>query len=344
MCTAEGQNIYASPSFLKLVGLTQQEYSGLGWSSVLHPEEAQRTMAAWRECVAAGGFWDEVQRVRGVDGEWHHILARGGPVRNERGEIIFWAGINLDISREKRTEEALREAIEALRSSNADLEQFAYAASHDLQEPLRNVAIFSQLLKDRYGGRLDRQADEFLAYTVEGAKRMEILIKDLLTYTQATQTSDKPITPVNAGEVLEKTLASLKVIIDEHNATITDDPLPALLVHEAHLQQIFQNLIGNSIKYRNQEPPHLHIGAAPEGSYWLFSVRDNGIGIDPKYSQQVFGIFKRLHSREKYPGTGIGLALCQKIVTRYRGRIWVESELGKGATFRFTLPGTSRSD
>ncbi|MEJ7605700.1 MAG: PAS domain S-box protein [Bryobacteraceae bacterium] len=338
VCDDSGRNIYASDSFLKLVGMNQQQCSDSGWTDVLHPDDAESTISAWKECVEKAGVWDMVHRYRGLDGKWHLILARGLPIRNETGEVVMWAGINLDISPQKRAELALQETNAALRRSNADLEQFAYAASHDLQEPLRTVSIYSQLLKQRYSGAFDSHGEQFIDYIVSGSKRMEMLIKDLLAYTQSGALSTEPSQPADAASVLSAALANLSATVVETQALITHDELPQVAVQEIHLQQVFQNLIGNALKYRGPQPPVIHISAEPHEDRWLFAVKDNGIGIEPQYSELVFVLFKRLHGSQKYQGTGIGLAMCQKIVERYGGRIWVESELGAGSTFRFTLP------
>ncbi len=230
-----------------------------------------------------------------------------------------------------------------LRRANEDLEQFAFSASHDLQEPLRTVKIYSELLARSYRGRLDEQASQFLGYILTGATRMEMLVRDLLTYTQLTR-FEAAQEPVDASEILNNTLANLAGAISESGAQVKADPLPSLPVHRAHLQQLFQNLIGNAIKYRSPDrPPVIQITAERKNEYWVFAVGDNGIGIPPEYKERIFGLFKRLHTSEQYTGTGIGLAICQRIVDRYHGRIWVESQPGKGSTFRFSLPvGTAR--
>ena len=234
---------------------------------------------------------------------------------------------------------ALQRANEDLRRANADLEQFAYSASHDLQEPLRMVSIYSELLKKRFGEKLGPEGDEFIRYTVEGAIRMEHLVRDLLAYTAASATSDAAFGPVRVRDAVDHAIASLRAPILESGATVTSSDLPILRgVHPVHLEQIFQNLMSNALKYRSEKPPVIDISAKQSGSEWLFTVEDNGIGIDPRYKDLIFGIFKRLHTSREYPGTGIGLAICQKIVERAGGRIWVESELGEGATFRFTIP------
>ncbi len=224
-----------------------------------------------------------------------------------------------------------------LARSNTELEQFAYVASHDLQEPLRMITGYTSLLAKRYQGKLDSDADEFIGYATDGAKRMHALINDLLTYSRVG-TRGKEFSPTDCEAVLQTTLAGLRPAIEESNASITHDPLPTVMADATQLGQLFQNLIGNGIKYRDSKPPVIRVSSKKEGSRWLFSVRDNGIGIDPKYGERIFVIFQRLHNREDYPGTGIGLTVCKKIVERHGGRIWVESQPGQGATFYFTLP------
>jgi PAS domain S-box-containing protein len=253
-----------------------------------------------------------------------------------------------DISERKRTEEALARQARELARSNNDLRQFAYSASHDLQEPLRILAIYSQLLQKKYHGRLDPEADQYIQFTVEAAHRMQDLVKGLLAYTQAGETARPPDAPVDADAALRKTLATLGASIMAHGGAVTHEPLPRLLVHEVHIQQLFHNLIGNALKYRSGAPPSIRIRAQPDPGtsgprqsawrMWRISVQDNGIGIEPEYQRDVFGLFKRLHGGRKYAGNGIGLAICQKIVECYGGRIWVESAPGQGSCFTFTLP------
>ncbi|MBV8817978.1 MAG: PAS domain S-box protein, partial [Acidobacteriaceae bacterium] len=225
-----------------------------------------------------------------------------------------------------------------LRRANDDLNQFAYSASHDLQEPLRMVQAYSQLLQRRYGSQLDDTARSYIEYAVEGARRLEALLRDMLIYTQAASVQDKDCGSVDANEVLQKALANLESAVSEAQAEIVTAELPRIKMQEVHLLQLFQNLLGNALKYRAAGQPRITVSVEPQGPSWLFSIKDNGIGIAPEYQRQIFGLFKRLHSAEAYPGTGVGLALCQKIVERYGGEIWVESAVGNGSTFFFTLP------
>jgi len=239
----------------------------------------------------------------------------------------------------KLAEEALKEKTEELARSNQDLEQFAYVASHDLQEPLRMVTSYVQLLAQRYKDKLDSDADEFIGFAVDGAIRMWKLINDLLTYSRVG-TRAKELEPTDCETVLNQSLNDLKVAIEERGAVVTHDPLPTVMADHPQLGQLFQNLIGNAIKFRGNEPPRVHVSASRNDNGWTFSVRDNGIGIAPEYAERIFIIFQRLHGWKEYAGTGIGLAICKKIVERHGGRIWVESEVGKGTTFYFTLPAS----
>ena len=233
--------------------------------------------------------------------------------------------------------ERIRRQAADLERSNTELLQFAYVASHDLQEPLRMITGYTNLLSKRYRGKLDANADEFIGFAVDGANRMRVLINDLLTYSRVGSQGRKPA-PTDCELVLSQTLAGLELALQESGAKVTHDPLPTVNGDDVQLGQLFQNLLGNALKYRNGQGPVVHIGCERRESIWLLWIRDNGIGIDPRFAEKIFIIFQRLHTREQYPGTGIGLAVCKRIVERHGGKIWVESELGKGSTFYFTLP------
>jgi signal transduction histidine kinase len=236
----------------------------------------------------------------------------------------------------KLARQDLEKSVTELARSNEELQQFAYVASHDLQEPLRMVSSYTQLLAKRYKGKLDSDADDFISFAVEGANRMQKLIQDLLAYSRVSRQSAEPET-VSTKTVLDHVLHNLQMALKDSGATVTHDALPTIRVDERQLMQLFQNLLSNAVKFRGPKPLRIHVSARWTGDDWLFSVSDNGIGIDPQYAERIFVIFQRLHTREEYPGTGIGLAICRKIVERHGGRMWVESELGKGATFYFTL-------
>jgi PAS domain S-box-containing protein len=251
--------------------------------------------------------------------------------------ILVTAAIR-DITERKKSEQHLVKTVLELKRSNDELQQFAYVASHDLQEPLRMVASYTQLLAKRYKGRLDSEADEFIAYAVDGSNRMQRLIQDLLAYSRAG-TNGKGFREVSSEKALKDALSNLQTTIQESGALVTHDSLPAITSDDTQLVQVFQNLVGNAVKYRSAEVPHVHVSATKNGGKdWIFSVRDNGLGIDPQYFERIFVLFQRLHGREQFKGTGIGLTICKKIVERLGGRIWVESQPEKGSIFYFSLP------
>ena len=324
------------------------------WRFTYVNEEAERTIGMTRDELIGKVHWDVFPEARGTQLETEYFRAmndrivirfenfytpwqrwfeiRVYPAKDE-GISVFYQ----DITRRKEIEEATRKAGEALRIANADLEQFAYSASHDLREPLRMVLIYCELLKHTYSGKLDSRADEMIGYCVEGARRMDILIDDLLAYMHASSEATAPET-VALQSSLSEALGSLGAAIAETGATITCEAMPVLKVAPLHARQLFQNLIGNALKYRGVASPVVHVGARKNDAEWVFSVQDNGIGVAPEYRTKVFELGARLHTFAEYPGTGIGLAICKKLVERYRGRIWVESELEKGATFYFSIP------
>jgi PAS domain S-box-containing protein len=331
----QGQVLSVNQEGAKLLGYNKRDLLSKNIRDLLEPrfrDEFDMYLDTIQKYRVAKGL----MRIRRADGE-DRILEYHNTLRTEGITSPVVRAIAHDITERKGVEKALKKKTEELARSNEDLEQFAYVASHDLQEPLRTVTSYVQLLARRYDGKLDSDADEFIGFAADGAARMWKLINDLLTYSRVG-TQGKELSPTDSEAVLAQSVNALKVAIEENGALVTHDPLPIVMADRPQLGQLFQNLIGNAIKFRRNEPPRVHISASRNGNGWTFSVRDNGIGIAAEYSERIFIIFQRLHSRQEYAGTGIGLAICKKIVERHGGRIWVESEVGKGANFYFILP------
>ncbi|HTB12230.1 MAG TPA: ATP-binding protein [Bryobacteraceae bacterium] len=325
----------------RLFGYTAAEAVGQPIAILFPPdrlEEEPKILERLRRGERVDHF--ETIRVR-KDGSRLNISLTISPIKDHHGRIVGASKVARDITERVRHEQAIQEANAALKRANADLQQFAYSASHDLQEPLRMVAVYSGLLREEFAGKLGSTGETYIGQTVRAAMQMENLLRDLRIYTQVSTAEIGPAEEIDAGEVLNKTLLNLEVLITESGAIIESAPLPRLRIYEFQLQQVLQNLIGNAIRYRSELTPSIAIGAERLGKEWLFSVRDNGIGIDPQFKERIFGIFKRLHSAHEYPGTGMGLAICQRVIERVGGRIWVESEPGKGSTFYFTIPGAT---
>jgi PAS domain S-box-containing protein len=275
------------------------------------------------------------------EGPERWMLTTKVPVRDGSGRITGIVGVSKDITAHVRAEAELKRTAEELARSNEELQQFAYVASHDLQEPLRMVASYTQLLARRYADRLDDEANEFIHYAVDGAHRMQGLINDLLAYSRVGTRAEEPH-PVEMSEAFRGAVANLAVAIEETSARVTCGDLPAVTADPSQMVQLLQNLIGNALKFRADAAPEVRVDAQRSEGDWLFSVRDNGIGLDARYAERIFVIFQRLHARQEYPGSGIGLSICKKIVNRHGGRIWVESKCGEGATFYFTIPAVER--
>ena len=321
----------------KVTGVPRNKLIGSDFSSYFtEPENAR---AGYQQVFMQEHVTDYPLSIRHTSGAITEVLYNASVYRNEKGEVLGVFGAARDITARKRAEEMLKKTLADLERSNKELEQFAYVASHDLREPLRMVASFTQLLAKRYQDKLDADANEFISYAVDGANRMQKMVNDLLSYSRVG-VRGKPFEPTDCTGILNQTLTDLKVAIDENEAIITHDALPVVMGDELQLVQLFQNLIENGIKFRSKEAPRIHISAQENGNEWIFTVQDNGIGIDPQYNERIFIIFQRLHGRENYPGTGIGLAICKKIVERHGGRVWVDSQPGNGSTFYFTIPKT----
>jgi len=266
-----------------------------------------------------------------------HFIVTASPIHDDEGNLLGSIHIAHDITARKHAEDIVEKHVDALAKSNAELEQFAYVASHDLREPLRMITSFLQLLERKYSDQLDQDATDYIDFAVDGAKRLNEMINDLLEYSRVNKEQEE-FRPLNFENVIKQVLLNLKVTIEENNAIITYDPLPIINGNEELLIRLSQNLISNSIKYHGEENPKIHISVIDEQNQYLFSFKDNGIGIDQKNLEHIFTIFQRLHSRNEYDGTGIGLSIAKKIVHVHKGEIWAESELGKGSTFKFTIP------
>jgi PAS domain S-box-containing protein len=352
MAHADGYIFWYNRRWYEYTGTTAEQMQGWGWQSVHDPAILPLVLEHWKVSLTTGHPFEMVFPLKGADGSFRAFLTRVEPIRDENGRIVRWFGTNTDVtsqqeaeSREKRakemaerTSEALRRSNDDLRRANDDLNQFAYSASHDLREPLRMISIYTQLLGRKVSGHLDAEGQQFASYVLKGASRLEALIRDLLAYTKVAEATEAPAASTDANQALQDVLSNLSAAIGEAGAQIHSADLPRVAAAEVHVTQLFQNLIGNAVKYRGEKPPEIRIDAVRRNERWEFSVADNGIGIEEQYKEHIFGIFKRLHNTDEFSGTGIGLAICQRIVQRYGGRIWVESEFGRGSTFFFTLP------
>jgi PAS domain S-box-containing protein len=318
-----------------VTGCSRDKLIGTDFSDYFtDPAKARK---GYKKVFEEGSVMDYPLEIRHKDGHIIPVIYNASVYKDEKGRVTGVFAAARDITARKKAEDSLKEKMIEVERSNAELQQFAYVASHDLQEPLRMVASYVKLLDRRYGDKLDQDAKEFIGYAVEGSTRMQQLINDLLTYSRVG-TRGNPFGPVDLEAVFAGVLDNLKVSIQESSATVTHDPLPTVQADDLQMLQLFQNLVSNAIKFRGEEPPRVHVSAVRRGNDWQFTVRDNGIGIDPDYFNRIFIIFSRLHTRAEYPGSGIGLAICKKIVERHGGRIWVESTPGKGSAFTFTIP------
>jgi PAS domain S-box-containing protein len=337
--------LYMSPQIEAMFGYSPEEWMSDPelFPRLLYPDDREAVLAEDERTEATGEPFRAEYRQYTRDGRVIWVRDEATLVRDEAGHALFWQGVMFDITEHKHYEEKLAALVEELRHSNIELEQFAYVASHDLQEPLRMVASYTQLLAKRYEGRLDAEADEFIAYAVDGANRMQKLINDLLTYSRVG-TRGRELVSTDTQATFEAACANLRRAIEESGAEVVClGELPTVIGDHTQLVQLFQNLISNAIKFSEQEEEgepriRVEVGSERRGSgEWLFWVKDNGIGIEERYKERIFRIFQRLHGKEEYGGTGIGLAVCKKIVERHGGRIWVDSEVGEGSTFYFTL-------
>lgn len=329
-----------NPAAERLFGFTAQEVIGKN-ICIIVPDELHGEVQDNLDRTRNGGKIDHYETVRiAKNGDRIDVSLSISPVKAPDGRTIGVTMMARDITAKKKNQKMLAVRSEELQRSNEDLAQFAYVASHDLQEPLRMVVSYTELLAEHLAGGLDAKAEKYIKYALAGAKRMQQLIKDLLAFSRVGTQGQKPV-EIDSGIVLKNVLDSLKVAIDENHAEIVCDKLPAVPADAGQLAQVFQNLIGNALKFHGDRAPRIHIGAKRSNGSWQFHVEDNGIGIDKQYGELVFQMFQRLHERGRYDGSGIGLSIAKKIVERHGGRIWFKSEADKGSTFYFTMPVTN---
>lgn len=333
----EGKINFVNPAFLNIFRYKDQnEVIGKNAAELFSPKKVRKFADLTAVIDKVKGDREEFN-VHREDGSVFSVEVSCSNVTDKAGNIIGRMAFFVDVTERRQIKKKLKRTVADLKRSNTDLQQFAYVASHDLQEPLRMVANYTQLLEKRYKDKLDTDAKEFIHFAVDGAFRMQRLINDLLSYSLVS-TRQKPVKSTDCNAVLGKVVANLSVTIEQNNVIITNDDLPTVMADASQMQGVFNNLVGNAIKFRSEHAPRVHISAKQDRNKWLFSVQDNGLGIDPQYKDKIFLIFQRLHSKEEYPGTGIGLAICKRIVEHHGGKIWFDSDVGKGSTFYFTLP------
>ena len=343
-----GRVSYGNRGYCERMGRPLSELIGRSDYDLFPKDLANKYLNDDEKVIRTGDMFEDIEEHRTSDGRKSYVHVLKAPVRDAEGRIVGTQVIFWDVTARKLAEEALEKAAADLARSNKELEQFAYVASHDLQEPLRMITSYTQLIARRYDDKLDDDAKDFMRFAVDGAMRMQKLIQGLLEYSRVG-TKGKPFEQVDCNAVLDAALANLVISSEESKARITRDTLPLASGDAVQLTQLFQNLVGNAIKFRGSAAPHIHISARRSPRHdaaaiaaapyeWIFSVRDNGIGIEPQYFERIFAIFQRLHTQDQYPGTGIGLAICKKIIERHGGRIWLESKAGEGTTFYFAFP------
>jgi PAS domain S-box-containing protein len=340
-----GRLLQVNHSMCEITGFSSRELGSISLDEITHPDDAD-TERPLVERLLSGEIpnYQLEKRYLRRDGATVWVMHNASIAHDSSGRLLYGIAQVQDITRRKETEDRLasvaseleRRAAE-LERSNSDLQEFAYVASHDLSEPLRMVSSYVQLLARRYQDKLDSDADEFIGFAVDGVNRMQRLIDDLLAYSRAG-TAEYRFGPVDVEELVRDTLVGMQTTVAEAGASVAAGELPEVWGDEGQLRQLFQNLIGNGIKFRAEHPPRVEVSAERQGRSWLFRVSDNGIGIDPRHAQRIFSVFKRLHGRDEYPGSGIGLSICKRIVERHHGRIWVERSPLGGSSFSFTIP------
>ncbi len=338
MAGPDSECTFFNEVWLRFTGRTMEEEMGVGWAEGVHPEDLQSTVDTYMGAFNQRQPFRMEYRLRRADGEYRWILDTGVPRYESDGSFAGYVGSCIDITERREAERTLRRLADNLAHSNSELERFAWVASHDLQEPLRGVIGHTQLLAAHYGSDLDPKAQEIMDFTVSESRRAKQLVDDLLAYSRV-DAHGRVFDVIDSAATVERVMRSLSVALEESAATITVGALPLVHGEETLLFQLFQNLLANAMKFRSERPLKVRISAEAVGNDWRFAVTDNGIGFPMIYSERIFSVFQRLHDRSRYPGTGIGLAICKKVVELHGGRIWAESQPGEGSTFYFTLPG-----
>ncbi|MBN2383038.1 PAS domain S-box protein [bacterium] len=334
----EWRYTYCSDGVQRILGCHPDELIGKTPFDFMPPEEAKAIREMFNQLATKKKPIENFENLNiSTKGQRVYLLTNGLAILDQNGNLLGYRGADQDITRRKRMEDDQRKLMDELKRSNAELEQYAFVTSHDLQEPLRKIGSYLELLSYRYNEQLDQDAREFIEYAVDGAQRMKIMINDLLMYSRLGK-RDIVFTPVDMNKVFQKVCNDLEIAIRENNAVISCDPLPVVTADGSQLHQLFRNLITNAIKYHGQEPPHIHIWAERQERAWQFCINDNGIGIAPRFFEKIFHVFQRLHPAGRYDGTGIGLAVCKKIVEFHGGKIWLASTPEQGSTFYFTIP------
>jgi PAS domain S-box-containing protein len=340
-----GRLLQVNHSMCEITGISAQELASMTLDEITHPEDAE-TERPLADRMLSGEIpnYQLEKRYLRRDGATVWVMHNASIAHDSSGRLLYGIAQVQDITRRKETEDRLATVARQLEHraaelerSNSDLQEFAYVASHDLSEPLRMVSSYVQLLARRYQDKLDSDAEEFIGFAVDGVNRMQRLIEDLLAYSR-TGTAEYRFGSVDVDELVRDTLRGMQTTVTEAGAEVVTGELPELWGDEGQLRQLFQNLIGNGIKFRAKDPPRVEVSAERQERGWLFRVSDNGIGIDPRHAERIFSVFKRLHGRDEYPGSGIGLSICKRIVERHHGRIWVERSPSGGSSFCFTIP------
>ena len=334
----DGVYTYASPKIKDLLGYEPEEVVGKTPFDMMPPDEAEQLTATFREIVSRGEPFTRLENAN-LHKDGHRVILEtsGVPIFDAEGNLQGYRGVDRDVTKPKEDEAKLKRTMANLEQSNRDLEQFAYSASHDLQEPLRMLGSYLQALEAGYGDGLDQPARDYISLSIDAGKRMQQLINALLAYAHVG-TRGRQFQTVATNTVVDQVIVDLQAMINGSGAEVTRDELPSITADPTLLAQLFQNLIGNAIKFHGDRPPEVHVRGESSSRRWVFSVRDNGIGIDQKHLDRIFAVFERLHSSDKYPGTGIGLAICKRVVQHHGGRIWCESTPQEGTTFHFSIP------